>query len=295
MKLKPVRFTLDELEAMSHAISMATAGELDGRVDGRARLSRNQGPRGIRAPRTAGGGENEPRVPAAAPDRMDKMMTPGWCVRVSVFDDLVVSIEERELCGRDLSEADLDLIRGCARHLLSFVGDVDRAAAPDVSVLAAEKAQGERAGSTPATVQAKRGNHTPGPWTVFKGVYRNDHPETSADVRGPHGEHVANCGCAPVAIDNARLIAAAPDLLEACRLFVEWYMVENTEQKRDEAFFAAQAVLTGLMLPNQRECRCDCVNCVTGNHGDCYYRPSTCPSFPPNREVWEGDLPREQR
>lgn len=50
-------------------------------------------------------------------------MTPGWCVRVSVFDDLVVSISDRELCGRDLSEADKTLIRGCARHLLSFVGD----------------------------------------------------------------------------------------------------------------------------------------------------------------------------
>jgi hypothetical protein len=49
-------------------------------------------------------------------------MTAGWCVRVSVFDDLVVSISERELCGRDLSEADQDLIRDCARHLLSFVG-----------------------------------------------------------------------------------------------------------------------------------------------------------------------------
>jgi len=49
-------------------------------------------------------------------------MTRGWCVRVSVFDDVVVSISERELCGRDLSEADRDLIRGCAEHLLSFVG-----------------------------------------------------------------------------------------------------------------------------------------------------------------------------
>lgn len=49
-------------------------------------------------------------------------MTQGWCVRVSVFDDLVVSISERELAGRDLSEADKDLIRDCAQHLLSFVG-----------------------------------------------------------------------------------------------------------------------------------------------------------------------------
>lgn len=49
-------------------------------------------------------------------------MTKGWCVRVSVFDDLIVSISERELCGRDLSESDEDLIRACAQHLLSFVG-----------------------------------------------------------------------------------------------------------------------------------------------------------------------------
>ena len=25
------------------------------------------------------------------------------------------------------------------------------------------------------------------------------------------------------------------------------------------------------------ECRCDCVNCVTGNHTGCYYAPSVCP------------------
>jgi hypothetical protein len=50
-------------------------------------------------------------------------MTKGWCVRVSVFNDLVVSISERELCGRDLTEEDEDLIRDCARHLLSFVGE----------------------------------------------------------------------------------------------------------------------------------------------------------------------------
>lgn len=53
-------------------------------------------------------------------------MPRGWCVRVSVFDDLVVSISERELCGRDLSEADENLIRDCARHLLSFVGEAPK-------------------------------------------------------------------------------------------------------------------------------------------------------------------------
>jgi hypothetical protein len=60
-------------------------------------------------------------------------MQAGWCVRVSVFDDLVVSISERELCGRDLSEADQDLIRECAQHLLSFVG-APRSADPAVPI-----------------------------------------------------------------------------------------------------------------------------------------------------------------
>lgn len=60
-------------------------------------------------------------------------MTPGWCVRVSVFDDLVVSISERELCGRDLSEADKDLIRDCARHLLSFAGQAAGSATESLS------------------------------------------------------------------------------------------------------------------------------------------------------------------
>jgi hypothetical protein len=46
-----------------------------------------------------------------------------WLVRARVgVDDLVVSISERELAGRDLSESDEELIRDCARHLLSFVG-----------------------------------------------------------------------------------------------------------------------------------------------------------------------------
>ncbi|HEX2594713.1 MAG TPA: hypothetical protein VHL34_24635 [Rhizomicrobium sp.] len=29
-------------------------------------------------------------------------------------------------------------------------------------------------------------------------------------------------------------------------------------------------------LRAERGCRCDCVNCVTGNHDGCYYRPGEC-------------------
>lgn len=32
-------------------------------------------------------------------------------------------------------------------------------------------------------------------------------------------------------------------------------------------------------------CRCDCVNCVTGNHDGCYYRPSVCPTQFAQRDI----------
>jgi hypothetical protein len=61
--------------------------------------------------------------------------------------------------------------------------------------------------------ETKGSAHTPGPWSVRYGVCRNDHPDTSADVHGPQGQFVADCGCHEWANANAGLIAAAPDLL----------------------------------------------------------------------------------
>lgn len=65
--------------------------------------------------------------------------------------------------------------------------------------------------------------HTPGPWRVSGGG--------STDVFADDGSHVARVGVRTavgtayvVALTNARLIAAAPDLLEA----LEW-MVDNDE------------------------------------------------------------------
>ena len=52
------------------------------------------------------------------------------------------------------------------------------------------------------------------------GVCRNDHPDTSADVHGRDGQFVADCGCHDFANANARLIAAAPDLLDALKRIV---------------------------------------------------------------------------
>jgi len=57
---------------------------------------------------------------------------------------------------------------------------------------------------------------TPGPWQIRFDVCR-DHPESSPDVFGPNAQFVASCGCHEQANANARLIAAAPDLLEAVK------------------------------------------------------------------------------
>jgi hypothetical protein len=64
--------------------------------------------------------------------------------------------------------------------------------------------------------------HTPGPWSIF-----DLHDETRLNVRGPNEEFVADCAdgfysdetddwvMAVESLPNARLISAAPDLLEA--------------------------------------------------------------------------------
>jgi hypothetical protein len=50
-------------------------------------------------------------------------MRDGWRVEVSRYGEQVVAIEPRCLTGRDLSDEDEAVIRGCAAHLLSFVGE----------------------------------------------------------------------------------------------------------------------------------------------------------------------------
>jgi hypothetical protein len=64
---------------------------------------------------------------------------------------------------------------------------------------------------------------TPGPWHMRTGVCRNDHPDTSADVHGAHGQFVADCGCHEWANANARLIAAAPELHAVAVEAEDWF------------------------------------------------------------------------
>jgi len=60
--------------------------------------------------------------------------------------------------------------------------------------------------------------HTPGPWAFTDEMYGLDHMRVYG-VNDHSGQGVANCGYGDSgeAQANARLIAAAPDLLAACR------------------------------------------------------------------------------
>lgn len=51
-------------------------------------------------------------------------------------------------------------------------------------------------------------------------------------------------------------------------------------------------------MTQEQECRCDCVNCVTGNHAQCYYYPrelccprpqELCCPYPRTEFEWPAD------
>lgn len=92
--------------------------------------------------------------------------------------------------------------------------------------------------------------HTPGPWEVVNGkdIFTTLGAMNAEGVYSPFndGWHIASmgeCTCSisgeQIGLDyreanaNARLIAAAPDLLEACQTFSEWL-------RREEAGFPAE-------------------------------------------------------
>lgn len=66
------------------------------------------------------------------------------------------------------------------------------------------------------------GKHTPGPWVAIETrVYFPKHAG---------GFDIRNC---PNPEANARLIAAAPELLEAAKLVIAWYEAEDDHSKAD--------------------------------------------------------------
>ncbi|MGO4718068.1 hypothetical protein AB4071_02925 [Stenotrophomonas sp. 2MCAF14_2] len=66
--------------------------------------------------------------------------------------------------------------------------------------------------------------HTPGPW-----AYQEDSDAYTHIVRGPNNRFICqlNQSTSAEIEANARLIAAAPELLEACQTFAEWLRREE--------------------------------------------------------------------
>jgi hypothetical protein len=85
--------------------------------------------------------------------------------------------------------------------------------------------------------------HTPGPWIVSRETTRGQFV-TETHIRGPREDHIALVG--PCEIDaNARLIAAAPELLEALLLCYKYVNGGHNLYPglHYEAYIAARAVL----------------------------------------------------
>lgn len=57
--------------------------------------------------------------------------------------------------------------------------------------------------------------HTPGPWTLAEAT-------ATIPIKGANGKTVASVRYGPTDLDDARLIAAAPELLAACEAWIDW-------------------------------------------------------------------------
>jgi len=64
--------------------------------------------------------------------------------------------------------------------------------------------------------------HTPAPWNIKKGEY-------NYDVRDEYNVPI----CYNATKTNAKLIAAAPELLEACKMMLEIIEAETLDEKYD--------------------------------------------------------------
>lgn len=63
--------------------------------------------------------------------------------------------------------------------------------------------------------ETKNAKHTPGPW-----AFNPSGPTTGAAIMGPDGELIGSAFGRPISKSqaNARLMASAPELLEACKM-----------------------------------------------------------------------------
>lgn len=101
-------------------------------------------------------------------------------------------------------------------------------------------------------------NHTPGPWVAGLAP-RNPHPDPPGDkwsIQAAMGWWVADIypyvrGCQDDSETraNARLIAAAPDLLTACEALVHAVKLDDSALGGVAATLAAEAIIKATMEP----------------------------------------------
>lgn len=79
--------------------------------------------------------------------------------------------------------------------------------------------------------------HTPGPWDISE--YKDGH----AFVFDPDMGFVCNVMTgSSEGVANARLIAAAPDMLKALKRMVDWFEQDNPDPAYDELMLARAAI-----------------------------------------------------
>lgn len=73
--------------------------------------------------------------------------------------------------------------------------------------------------------------HSPGPWEIEQNTYGPIKGDVRIVMSDPKGWEIAKITSDPFVMANARLIAAAPDLLSACKDAVETLLKGMDEQE----------------------------------------------------------------
>lgn len=99
---------------------------------------------------------------------------------------------------------------------------MSRHMAPEARKSGSSRERGEAAAATPKSAAPK---HTPGPWFLSRTMEQVESagPSIARVIYGTRHESLAEFAA------NARLIAAAPDLLAACRLALATHSLSESE------------------------------------------------------------------
>ena len=113
------------------------------------------------------------------------------------------------------------------------------------------------------------GKHTAGPWFPI----RNEHYwEVRTGNNRFAGEQIGDACSSQYLINgengeaNARVLAAAPEMLEALRMCLSW--IERDESTHGRPFGCGNAARAAIAKAEGRECL-ETFDCANGDHSDC--------------------------